>query len=286
MTDHPFPDIEQRRTGYNFDAEDLAELASGALELPFMAADVPDRELIDPRDIIPIVNQGSIGSCVGNSGCYCLEWNNWLAGGEFKQFSRNFAYITAQKYSSPAWVGHDVGAAVIGMERAREEVGTCLEITQPYPRVYDPHLSQAAYAEAALHKGGGRTIPRSYNDAYTHLKALNGAIQIGTDLVQSIDLNRTGVIETFSGSSRGKHAMCWIELSPRLDSQGRNYFWGPNSWGLGWGKNGWAEWAPVVVDRILRTQTAVGYLMFQVFDPDQIDWSLRSIKNPNIRRAA
>jgi len=274
MTDHPFPDEEQRGTGYVIEAEEPDTLLADSTDLPFMSADVPERDLIDPRKIIPVVNQGQMGSCVGNSGCSVLEWCNWLDGGEFHQFSRMFAYLEAQRYSG--FFGRDQGAAIVGMAKAGEGVGIPLETTFPYPSRYMTSIPQGALAEAAQHKLSKHTVLRSYDDARTFLLAFQGAIQIGVSLVQSIDNNRTGLIETLSGSSRGGHAMCWIELSERKDKLGRNYFWGPNSWGKGWGKDGWAEWAPSVVDSICRNQTAIGFSTLQVYDPRVIDWSMKT----------
>ena len=281
MTDHPFPDIEQRPTGYVIEAEEPDELARTATDLPFMAAEVPDRQLIDPRKILPVVNQGQMGSCVGNSGCTVLEWCNWLDGGQFNQFSRMFAYLEAQKYSG--FFGKDQGAAIIGMAKAGEGVGICLETTFPYPSRYSKNIPDGALPEAAQHKLMKHTVLRSYDDARTFLLGFQGAIQIGVSLVQSIDNCRSDSIETLSGSSRGGHAMCWIELADKKDSQGRNYFWGPNSWGKGWGQGGWAMWAPSVVDSICRNQTAIGFSTLTVYDPRVIDWSMKP--NPGVQAA-
>jgi hypothetical protein len=277
MTDHPFPDEEQRGTGYRIEDEDVDTLMKTSMQIPFCAADLPPRDLIDPRPILPVVNQNQTSGCTGNQGAgYILPWCNWLDGGEMQAFSRMFCYREAQQCSNPAWVGHDCGAAIVGVALGAEKFGIPLEIHMPWTGHYYTKVPDGVYEEAAKHKLASHTVLRSYADAYAFLLGQLGAIEIGVSLVQSIDKNNTGVIEELSGSSRGGHAMGWVEISPRKDRQGRNYFWGANSWGPGWGKGGWAEWSPSVIDSICRNQTAIGFSTLQVYDPRVIDWSMKT----------
>lgn len=269
MVDVVFPDEEDRGLGYVFEIEDLPALRATSRDLPFLADDVEGNPVFDPRKIIPVVNQGSMGSCVGNSGVLCLLLANYFCGGEMKMFSRMFAYLMAQKKSG--YFGRDQGAAVVGMAYAAEEVGICLETTMPYPSHYSTAIPRNAYTEGAPHILAGHTVMHSYDTSFTFLKARLGGIQIGIQLVQSVDQNRTGIIEELSGRSRGGHAMCWLGISPRLDRSGRNYLWGPNSWGLGWGNKGWAEWSPAVVDSICKRQTAIGFSNMVEYKPEQPD---------------
>lgn len=267
MADIDFPSIDQRGTGYVVELEDLPALEASSRDLPFLADDVVGDPVFDPRPFIPVVNQGSMGACVGNSGVLCLLLANFFCGGDMRMFSRMFAYLLAQKFSG--YLGRDQGAAVVGMAYAAEKVGICLETTMPYPSRYSIKIPEAAYAEGKPHILKGHTALKSYDMAFTFLKARLGGIQIGIQLVQSVDLNRNGIIEELRGSSRGGHAMCWLGISPRKDKHGRNYLWGPNTWGKGWGNQGWAEWSPSVVDSICSRQTAIGFSNMEEYKPEQ-----------------
>jgi hypothetical protein len=263
-----FPsDDTQRSLGYVSEIEELDVLKSTSIEIPFTANDIEGPAEFDPRKIIPIVSQGNMGACVGNSGFYCLRLCGYFCGGDLVMLSRMFAYLEAQRASG--FFGSDQGAAIIGMAKAAEKVGICLESTFPYPSSYTTRIPKAAYEEAKNYKLFGHTVVHSYAEVFTFLKGRLGGVQFGFPLVRSVDQNRSGLIEELSGPSRGGHAMCWLGISERKDSKGRNYLWGPQTWGLGWGNKGWAEWSPSVVDRIAGGNPSVGFTKMAVYRPQQ-----------------
>jgi hypothetical protein len=89
----------------------------------------------------------------------------------------------------------------------------------------------------------------SYDGVRTFLGSGQGGISIGISWSGEVD---RPIVNSFSGTGGGGHAIALLALSERLDTAGKPYVWMLNSWGAGWGNKGWAEWSANAVEQMLR----------------------------------
>jgi hypothetical protein len=89
----------------------------------------------------------------------------------------------------------------------------------------------------------------TYDGIRTFLGSGQGGISIGISWGGEMD---RAVVNSFSGSGGGGHAIALLALSERKDSSGRPFIWMQNSWGTNWGNKGWSEWAPQAVEQMMR----------------------------------
>jgi len=258
--------------GWLIDEEDFEQLASLPSEAPFVAmAGSVQLESIDPREVIQIPNQGQMGSCVGNATTTAMEWCHILATRTFDtQLSRMHCYVESQRLSG---ISGDRGSVVSSAVRLSKETGVPEESYWPYPRSYSatrPSNWQALLENAAQYKIGQSYNMTSYDGIATFLGAGQGGVVIGIGWNSSV--NRA-VVENYSGGGGG-HALCFLSLSDRKDSSGKNYVWMANSWGESWGNKGWAEVSPRAVSQMLdaRNTTMIGLSDMPNVAPREVDW--------------
>lgn len=263
--------------GYRIDLErrDLLEAGSTGIDFDGLMRGFAEPEEIDPRSYHKTENQGSVGSCQGHDLSTCVEHCYHVAVGEVKQFSRAYAYYATQVIDG---ISGDQGSTIEGGVRLAKERGLPPEENWPYNGQYDPRPPggwQAQYEAAAPWKIRSHTVLRSYADVYRYLASGVGAVTIGT----AWGLNpQNGVCESFNPGGGG-HATPFLGYSKRKDSQGRKYLWKLNSWGNGWGINGWAEIAPRAVDQMFGHQFTVMIGVSDLTTPGarKIDWAESSI---------
>lgn len=205
---------------------------------------------IDPRAIIPIENQGPVGSCAGHALALCGTLCILFATGRLVRLSRMWCYLQGQKKSG--LFGRDVGSSIFGCVQAAHDVGICREEAFPYPGRYETRIPAAAIAEAVEHTIRSNCDISSYDEAFAFLSNGIGGIQIGIDWVTSLANNTSGVIDTLGGRSLGGHSVALCGYSDRIYRDGRNYLILGNSHSTDWGRGGWAEVAPPVIDQWLR----------------------------------
>ena len=228
----------------------------------------------DPRDVIRVENQGSVGSCQGHSLSTCVEWCACIATGHAElQLSRAMAYYWTQKIDG---IRGDRGSTISGGVKLAQQTGVCREQLWPYFARYNPKspVSDAEIkADAARSKIETAIRITSYDAARTFLESGQGGIHIGIPWKSSM---KNAVVESFSGGGGGGHAIALLSASSRVDRQSRPYIWLCNSWGESFGNRGWCEVAPAAIEGMLRDRFTVFVGLSDLITPEPrpIDWSL------------
>lgn len=240
------------RVGYWLhDVEDFDYLKSLPGESSVLAMRGSYSEVkVDPRAVMKIENQGSIGSCQGHALSSCVELCYYIATGDLtRQLSRAFGYYETQRIDG---INGDRGSTISGGIKLATTLGIPREDLWKYSGRYEnrrPANWNEIVEDAKLHQVGQSYRMESYDGVRTFLGSGQGGISIGISWGGEVD---RPVVNSFSGAGGGGHAIALLGLSERLDQSGRPYVWMLNSWGANWGNKGWSEWAPSAVEQMLR----------------------------------
>lgn len=242
-------------SGYPIDKEDRDYLR----QLPSAVGNVPlfgeyEEQRLDPRELIKVENQGSVGSCQGHALSSCMEWCFAIAtNGQKHQLSRAMGYYETQRLDG---INGDRGSTISGGVKLARGTGLCSEPLWPYSGRYDPRRPSNwsdILSDASKYKIARAVQIKSYDEFRAFLGSMQGGIHIGIAWGNSMS---RAVIESFS-PGMGGHAISGLCLSERVDSQGRPYAWIMNSWGQSVGSReypGWHEWSPNAISQMLRHQ--------------------------------
>jgi C1A family cysteine protease len=234
---------EHHTGGWRIDLERFDVLAALPAEDPVLAMRGNYNEVsVDPRSVLRVENQGSVGSCQGHSISSVCEWC-YIIGtqDENLQLSRAYGYYETQRLDQ---ISGDRGSTIEGGIRLATEYGICREELWKYSGRYEPNRPkpiEELRADAAQYKIGKSYKLTSYDGIRTFLGSGQGGVHLGITWNSSVD---GAVINNYSGAQGGGHAIGLYGLSDRKDSQDRPYCWMMNSWGSGWGNAGWSEWSP------------------------------------------
>lgn len=258
----PIPD--GIKWGWREDLEDRDRLLSGCADRRAVTALAGqygnDNEALSARirDLMRVHNQGGQGSCRGHSGSSVAEVCMLIASGEIlTQLSPQFMYIETQRIDR---LSGDVGSTIQGGVQLLETVGCCSADLWPYPQPVryqtrpPQHSVQECRDDAAKYRTRKHYDMPDYDTARTFLASGQGAIDIGILWRESMNQK---VVETYSGSGGGYHAVLLACLSKRKDRRGRPYVWLLNSWGDRWAQSGWNEISPATYDGFRRTRNNV-----------------------------
>jgi hypothetical protein len=240
------------RVGYWLhDVEDFEFLKSLPGESSVLAMRGTYSEVkVDPRAVMKIENQGSVGSCQGHALSSCVELCYYIATGDLtRQLSRAFGYYETQRIDG---INGDRGSTISGGIKLATTLGIPREELWTYSGRYEnrrPSNWNEIVEDAKLHQIGQSYRMESYDGIRTFLGSGQGGISIGISWGGEVD---RPVVNSFSGAGGGGHAIALLGLSERLDQSGRPYVWMLNSWGSNWGNKGWSEWAPNAVEQMLR----------------------------------
>jgi hypothetical protein len=264
--------------GWRIDKEDFDFLYSLPGESDVLAMRGSYTEVaFDPRKVLRVENQGSVGSCQGHSISSCAEWCYILATGDTKlQLSRAYGYYESQRLDG--LLGQDRGSTVASGVKLAMTKGICPEELWRYSGKYDPkppHPIQEIYEAAAKYKIGRQNRLTTYEGIRTHLGSGQGPVHIGIEWNSSV--NRA-LVNSYSTADGGGHSIGLYTLSERKDSQGRPYIWMMNSWDKTWGNEGWAEWAPVAVEAMLRQRWTVMIGLSEMPTVKPREWTLEDVK--------
>lgn len=242
--------------GWRIDLEKFDVLAALPDEQPVLAMRGSYNEVsVDPRSVLRVENQGSVGSCQGHSISSACEWCYIIATQDSKlQLSRAYGYYETQRLDG---ISGDRGSTIEGGIRLATEFGICREELWPYSGRYEPTRPrpiEELRKDAATYKIGKSYKLTSYDGIRTFLGSGQGAVHLGITWNSSVD---GALINNYSGASGGGHAIGLYSLSDRKDSQGRPFCWMMNSWGKNWGNGGWAEWSPNAISQMLASRWAV-----------------------------
>lgn len=237
--------------GWLHDEEDVKYLDALPNESAVLAMrGTYDEVKVDPRAVMKIENQGSVGSCQGHALSSCVELCYYIATGDLtRQLSRQYAYVETQRIDG---ISGDRGSTISGGIKLATSKGIPEESLWKYSGRYEnrrPSNWSEIETNAAQHKIGQSYKMSSYDGVRTFLGSGQGGISIGISWSGEVD---RPVVNSFSGAGGGGHAIALLALSERLDSSQRPFIWMLNSWGANWGNKGWAEWAPAAVEQMLR----------------------------------
>lgn len=238
-------------TGYDPLQEDRDFIASlsGGDEVVRLVGSYVEQSL-DPRSLIRIENQASMGSCAGHSLSSNLEWLYCLATrGQIIQLSRMAAYILAQDENG---IRTDSGSVVSSGVKVAMSKGLPEERLWPYPASYNRTKPNNDWQEnAAKHKIEKAVNITTWEQWNTWLGSGQGGIHTGISWGNS--MNRA-IVEDFTPGGGG-HSVAALCLSDRKDSNGDRYSWIANSWSKSFGSReypGWQEWSPTAVRQMCK----------------------------------
>lgn len=251
--------------GYLFEQEDVDAINATATEPQMlMMGELPEE--VDPRrhpkyaeGFLQTENQGSIGSCQGNSLTECAEFCYMLATGLVIQFSRMFAYLVTQMYDG---IRSDRGSTLSGGTKAGREVGFCPEADAPYPGRYPGWgwVTDAMRKLAAKYKLKSHSVLKTVDEVKQYLGSGIGIVQIGISWNRSMTPDRYGCIRSFSGGGGG-HAivLCGYVTDETVGQRSSAGYWFilKNSWGRRWGLDGFAYVDPAAVRQMLGHRYSV-----------------------------
>lgn len=246
-------------TGYAIEHERHAEIISYGLPIyhefrkSFDSYPWEPPPEIDPREWYDIHNQGSVGSCQGQSLADSGEWLHVIAKGTEIQLSRGFAYLASQEFDG---IRGDLGSTLSGGTRAAAR-GLPLEASFDYTADYSDlsrrYRSQRDQLLAGdIYRFPGAAPLSSAEDCYRWLSGWLGTIQIGIawGLPDAWEITRYT-------PGRGGHAVVipgYLKVSGWPMGIG---FLLKNSWGTSWGRNGWALVHPNAIDDMIRSRSNV-----------------------------
>jgi len=201
------------------------------------------RRTVDLREWdSPIEDQGDLGSCVGNAfaNAYELMQRN-LDPAHYVNLSRLFIYYNSREMENS--IMEDAG--VLHLRHALKALklyGICREDIWPYiPEKFDDKPSPEAYADGVKRQIKQYESLSTITDMLEAL-AMNKPIVLGMNIYQDfLDLtpnNSIIKVPEYPASSLGTHALIVVGYS--LAEQ---HFLVKNSFGTGWGMNGYA-WMP------------------------------------------
>ena len=236
----------RRGLGYNRDKRLTIELRMHATDEELAA--LPPSVIL--KDITPVEDQGSLGSCVGNAMDNASKIRSAIAMGTFFNGSRLANYKLARDHDGSTG---DVGSSLSSGAWVLENKGIAPETLWPYntdefdvepPQSYmtqalKDETTQATRLDSSLPQNTINNIKVALNTGYP--------VMIGYTVYNSFfDTGSDGNMPGPSGGVAGGHAVCIIGFD---DAHAGNYDGSTgalkikNSWGSGWGQSGYF-WMP------------------------------------------
>lgn len=242
--------------GWRVDVEDWDFLNSRQDESPVLAMRGSYKEVtLDPRVVMHIENQGSVGSCQGHSISSCCEWVYMIATGDTKiALSRAYGYYESQRIDN---IRGDSGSTIQAGIKLATTVGIPREELWTYSGKYNqarPANWDEILKDAENYKIGSTYKMTTYDGMRTFLGSGQGAIHLGITWNGSVD---KPVVSSYSGAGGGGHSIGLYALSDRKDNSGRPWLFMQNSWGSQWGQSGWAEWSPDAITQMLQSRNSI-----------------------------
>jgi C1A family cysteine protease len=209
---------------------------------------------VDPRaDLPPVYDQGHLGSCTANAVAAALQYHNILDGDDYGTPSRLFIYYF-ERWLEGAPAGQDTGAYGRDGFKVAARWGTPPETDWPYsddnPGPFEQEPPASVVELAAQHKlrERYRSVPRSV-DAFKAALSNRQTVAFGFTAYESFrspQVARTGIVPLPSRDERqiGGHEMLMVGYLAAEP----NYALVRNSWGPGWGLDGYClfPWAYVL----------------------------------------
>lgn len=198
-----------------------------------------------------IVDQGNIGSCVGNSSCNCLEMIASIKGG-FVELSRLFMYyIIREPYGTPVT---DSGAYPRDAFKYANRIGVCDAEVYPYieskvndvppQEAYDnasDNRTLAYYRILSMQDDGNTGMVNDIKFALDNNMPVLFGVWLGSQffgISGPLDQQVYPPVNTTDNTFQGGHAMNICGYVDDINKPGGGYFIVENSWGTTWGDGG------------------------------------------------
>lgn len=182
-----------------------------------------------------VENQGQIGSCTANAIVACLEYLEIKATKTWVDLSRLYLYYKERELRG--WQNEDGGAYLRDGIKVLVKTGTPHEVTWPYnEKNWALKPNAAADKEAGQHLISDYQRLDSLNDMKTCL-AKGYPFVFGFSVYESFDsVGSNGMVALPGMNERmqGGHAVCAVGYD-----EDKKYLIVRNSWGVGWGDNGY-----------------------------------------------
>lgn len=244
-----------------------SQLYSASYDRPL---DQKVREAIKSKIIVE--GQARTNSCGGHAGSTIVEFNRWLECDDLDQRSRWAAYIWGQ---DECGIKTDSGVQIDGLCRALSKRGIprdeLWKFTGQYHRT-PPGGAEAlriALEDAAGCKLGSWEVLRDgYAGIAKWLQTGQGGVCAAVPWYQNWYSFTGGILPNPTGAPTGYHAYPLLWLTSRTQGS-RYYLEGPNSWTKSWAAGGWAEWAPSLIDYLVK-QSGTLFVGLSDMDGDSI----------------
>jgi C1A family cysteine protease len=231
--------MTRKIAGYGW-VPQLPDLRDARLALP-KVTDLPDSvDLSKDAAMPPVYDQGSLGSCTANAIAAAVDFENHRQNKKFVTPSRLWIYYQERVLENT--VKQDAGASIRDGMKAVSKLGVCPEADWPYDiGAFAKKPPKAKYTAALKDK-----VLR-YEAAPQDLFGLKSVLASGIPIVfgfsvyESFEGNavaKSGVMPMPSPkeSMIGGHAVLMVGYDDAHDR-----FLIRNSWGTGWGKNGYFQ---------------------------------------------
>jgi C1A family cysteine protease len=219
--------------------------------------DLRDFRLVAPKEVVealpgsmdlrssdtPILNQGSMGSCVAHAAIAVFQWLQKFKTKTFFVGSRMFIYKKARDYSG---LTGDSGTYLRDGAKAMANFGVPPESLWAYNvTLLDVEPTAAVKAEAikahadSYWRLDGANTTETLNNIKSAMATNGLPVMFGTTVYDSIfNVGSDGLIPLPSGAPAGGHAMAAVGYD-----DAKSALLVKNSWGTSWGMSGYG-WLP------------------------------------------
>ena len=216
--------------GYRPEPPDIQDLL-----VPLPQYDLP-KEINWTSQVTAVKDQGNEGSCTGFNATGLKEFQEWKQHGKKIDLSERWIYEWAKEHDE--WPGSDYeGSSVRGAMKALQKHGICEERFWPYvPQEKgepDDLAAENAY-QYRIEKYRSLTIPEKNIKLIKRGLHETGPIAAGVAVHSTwFDVKNNGIIEpSFTQDILGYHAILLVAYDEK-------YLKIKNSWGTGWGAQGY-----------------------------------------------
>lgn len=219
------------RLGWRPDLPDYRDLRFRSALDP---AALPQRVDLTETYSVPVMDQGQLGSCTGNGIASALAYLQEKEGFPMIYPSRLFIYYNERVMEGT--VNSDAGAEIRDGIKSVVDLGYCPETDWPYDiSVFSTKPNTAAYTHAH------RDLVKTYQKVAVSVTGLQQALASGYPVVVGFTVfdsfynHSDGTIDLPSVSDGIAGGHCVIVVGYDQSSQRFKF---QNSWGTGWGTNG------------------------------------------------
>lgn len=187
------------------------------------------------RGFFPWVwDQNPNNSCGGHGAAAAMN-AAWNFQGEAKvEFSPDFVYALCNG-------GRDQGSVPEDLMQALAATGACLRATGPHGKIYASQYNRSAFAEAARFRADLILGLDTFDELATAVLRRQ-AVFTGIFCGGRFNPDSDGLLPDWDGREVGGHCTAQIGEYEEIPGRGPG-LWTLNSWGDGWGWNGWC-WVP------------------------------------------